>query len=425
MTGYPQAIRKIKYVATINDDTLPESMDPDWELEYIDIGNVEAGAGITGKATYRFEDAPSRARRCVRHGDVIVSTVRTYLQAIAPIVDPPANLIVSTGFAVVRPMQGKLDSGFCRYVLSDPGFLAEVERRSVGVSYPAINASDLAAIPVACPPLPRQRSIAEYLDREIAKIDAMIAAKQRLRAILAEKRRALITHAVTRGLNPNAPTRDSGNEWLGKIPSHWTATRLKFLADIRGGVTLGKTYGSAHLIDVPYLRVANVQAGFVDLTELKTIAVPAEERDRYLLQVGDLLMTEGGDIDKLGRGCVWSGQVAPCIHQNHVFAVRSHETDPHWLARWTDADPSRAYFEITAKRSTNLASISATNIGELPVVLPPRSEMLVLLQHLERETSRFDAVAESTRRTVGLLCERRSALIAATIAGQHAVEDAL
>ena len=229
MTTALAKTRKIKYIATVNDEALPESTDPDWEMEYIDIGNVEAGAGITGTATYRFEDAPSRARRRVRHGDVIVSTVRTYLQAIAAIIDPTPNLIVSTGFAVIRPLSDKLDPGFCRYALREPGFLAEVERRSVGVSYPAINSSDLAAIRIPFPPFPRQRAIATYLDRETARIDAMIAAKERLLALLAEKRRTFISHAVIRGLDPNAPMKDSGVDWLGEIPKHWSTERAKWL----------------------------------------------------------------------------------------------------------------------------------------------------------------------------------------------------
>ncbi|MGN2393267.1 restriction endonuclease subunit S, partial [Pelomicrobium sp. G1] len=193
--------------------------DADLELQYVDISNVDSSGNIGEIATFRFEDAPSRARRRVRDGDVIISTVRTYLQAIAPIRQPPANLIVSTGFAVVRPRADLFDAQYCKYALREPEFLAEVERRSVGVSYPAINASDLASIPVHIHELSRQRAIADYLDRETARIDALIAAKERLLALLAEKRRALITRAVTRGLDPQAPLRDSGIPWLGQIPA--------------------------------------------------------------------------------------------------------------------------------------------------------------------------------------------------------------
>lgn len=171
-------------------------------MQYVDISNVDS-LGATGDiAIYRLEDAPSRARRRVRDGDVIISTVRTYLQAIAEVHNPPANVIVSTGFAVVRPRREVFDANYCKYAIREPEFLAEVERRSVGVSYPAINASDLGSIPVHVHPLSHQRAIADYFDRETARLDALMAAKNRLLGLLADKRHALITHAVTRGLDP-------------------------------------------------------------------------------------------------------------------------------------------------------------------------------------------------------------------------------
>jgi type I restriction enzyme S subunit len=196
--------RRLKYAATINDEALSESTDADFELAYIDIGNVDSQGRVHDIVNHRFEDAPSRARRIVRDGDVIISTVRTYLQAIAPVENPPDNLIVSTGFAVVRPSSA-LDHRFCKYALRASRFLWEVESRSTGVSYPAINASDLGDIKVSLPELGTQRLIANYLDRETARIDGLIAEKERMLALLEEKRAALISRVVTRGLDPNVP----------------------------------------------------------------------------------------------------------------------------------------------------------------------------------------------------------------------------
>ena len=203
-------LRRLKYAATINDEALSEETDPDFELQYVDIGNVDSSGRVDQIATYRFDAAPSRARRIVRNGDVIISTVRTYLQAIAAIENPPSNLIVSTGFAVVRPRNGKLDANFCKYAVRESRFLHEVVTRSVGVSYPAINASDLGDISIPLPSVAEQRAIAGYLNRETARLDALMAAKERWLELLAEKRRALITRVVTRGLNLAAPLRDAG-----------------------------------------------------------------------------------------------------------------------------------------------------------------------------------------------------------------------
>jgi len=186
----------LKYVSSINDETLPETTDPDFDLLYVDTGSVDASSGIQKKEPMRFENAPSRARRGVRDGDVIVSTVRTYLRAIAPISEPEENLIVSTGFAVVRPRK-QLDSRFAAYALRAPYFVDAVVARSVGVSYPAVNASDIADLRVVVPPSDEQRAIAAFLDRETARIDALIGKVEKSIELLREYRAALISAAVT------------------------------------------------------------------------------------------------------------------------------------------------------------------------------------------------------------------------------------
>jgi type I restriction enzyme S subunit len=412
--------RRLKYAATINDETLSETTDSESELTYIDIGNVDSQGRVHAIINYRFEDAPSRARRIVRDGDVIISTVRTYLQAIAHIEDPQDNLIVSTGFAVVRPSQ-VLDHRFCKYALRANRFLWEVQSRSTGVSYPAINATDLADIRINLPEVGVQRPIANYLDLESARIDRLIAEKERMLALLDEKRSALISRVVTSGLDPNAPLKPSGHEWLGEIPAHWGLQRLKQLAEVRGGLTLGKQY-SGVLLQFPYLRVANVQDGYLNLDDVLTIDVPASEAASNLLAYGDVLMNEGGDIDKLGRGCVWRDEVVPCLHQNHVFAVRPHSVDADWLALWTSTLQAKRYFESRAKRSTNLASISGWNVKELPIPLPPIAEQLAIHQFLADQHSLHEALCNELRDSLRLLTERRAALITAAVTGQIPLE---
>ena len=222
-------VRRLKYLATVNDEALTEDTDPDYEIRYIDIGNVDSLGRIHAIATYRFEAAPSRARRRVRNGDVIISTVRTYLEAIAPISDPQENLVVSTGFAVIRPNLDKLDPGYCKYALRERAFMQEVVARSTGISYPAINASELADIALPVPPLAVQQQVAEFLDTATDRLNLLVAEKQRLLELLAEKRRAAIADFVIHGLNVDAPLRDSGIPWLGEIPAHWQIERAKWL----------------------------------------------------------------------------------------------------------------------------------------------------------------------------------------------------
>jgi len=219
------------------------------------------------------------------------------------------------------------------------------------------------------PPAKEQRLIAGYLTRETAKIDMLIAEQQQLIELLTEKRQAVIAQAVTRGLNPSAPMKDSGIEWLGEVPAHWDVSGLKFVAHVQTGVAKGKDNSGKQTVEVPYLRIANVQDGFLDLDDVSSIEIPLTDLPRYQLQTGDVLMNEGGDFDKLGRGHIWDGSITPCIHQNHVFAIRPFGVSPSWPNAVTGSAHAQFYFMSRVKAEHNLASISSTNIMELPIVI--------------------------------------------------------
>ncbi|MBD9414088.1 restriction endonuclease subunit S [Pseudomonas sp. PDM16] len=210
---------------------------------------------------------------------------------------------------------------------------------------------------------------------------------------------------------PYPAYKDSGVEWLGRVPEHWQIKRLKHIANVQTGVAKGKDNEGKDTIEVPYLRVANVQDGYLSLDDVATIEIPREDLTRYSLQPGDVLMNEGGDFDKLGRGSVWQGEIEPCIHQNHVFAVRPTAVSSAWLNAFTGSLAAQFYFMGRAKQSTNLASISSSNIMELPVAIPPANEVDLLLAHLDRETVRIDALIEKKTRFIELLREKRQALI--------------
>jgi type I restriction enzyme S subunit len=210
---------------------------------------------------------------------------------------------------------------------------------------------------------------------------------------------------------PYPAYKDSGVEWLGRVPAHWQVTRLKFIATVQTGIAKGKDNVGKDTIEVPYLRVANVQDGYLSLDDVTTIEIPREDLPRYSLRPGDVLMNEGGDFDKLGRGHVWQGEIAPCIHQNHVFAVRPAKVPSYWLNAFSGSQPAQFYFMGRSKQSTNLASISSSNVMELPVVVPPDDELPSVLAHLDHETARIEALIEKKTRFIELLREKRQALI--------------
>lgn len=295
---------------------------------------------------------------------------------------------------------------------------------STSTALPSMTKSALNAHLVSYPDYAEQVSIATFLDRETAKIDALIAEQEKLIALLAEKRQATISYAVTRGLDPDVPMKDSGVAWLGEVPAHWDVTRLKFVAFVQTGIAKGKDMTGKETITVPYLRVANVQDGFLEFSDIATIDIEPEQLDRYRLMPGDVLMNEGGDFDKLGRGAIWGGEIPDCIHQNHVFAVRPHGVTSGWLNQVTSSQYAQFYFMGRSKQSTNLASISSSNIMELPVVMPSAEEQREILAFIDSETTKLDVLKAEAARAITLLKERRSALIAAAVTGQIDVRGA-
>ena len=156
-------------------------------------------------------------------------------------------------------------------------------------------------------------------------------------------------------------------------PKAWPLCRLDDVAQIISGVTKGRKLGAEESVELPYMRVANVKDGYLDLSDIKTIAVRPSEIDKYRLQPGDLLLTEGGDPDKLGRGALWSGEIECCLHQNHIFKVRAQEESvlPEYLLELVGSHYGKAYFLSVAKKTTGIASINRTQLGRFPVLLPP------------------------------------------------------
>ena len=190
-------LKPIKFLSKINQSTLAETTDENLDIQYVDIGSVSATYGIEKIEQYVFSQAPSRARRIVADKDIIVSTVRTYLKAITYIENPPKNLIVSTGFAVLTPIKRVIKPQFAKYAFLAEQFIAEVISKSKGISYPAITASELAAIKIALPPLSEQVRIIENLDAKCQKINTLIVKQKNLIEKLKSYRTSIISHAVT------------------------------------------------------------------------------------------------------------------------------------------------------------------------------------------------------------------------------------
>ena len=194
-SGWPWV--PLKYEVGLNPDVLPEDTDPNEVLNYIEIGDVNLEQGISGFTPVAFSEAPSRARRLVRNGDVLISTVRTYLKAIGQVKESQTEnkIVASTGFAVLRPNQ--IEPRFLKYAVSSDTFIQNIQAYSTGISYPAINASQLVKFKIPVPPIARQVEIADNLDRHLASIDKLQEQTTNLIFTLQDRRSSIISSAVT------------------------------------------------------------------------------------------------------------------------------------------------------------------------------------------------------------------------------------
>lgn len=405
----------LKRICRVNERVLSEDTQPAREFRYVDISCVDELGRVYPSELMAFGEAPSRARRLIQAGDVLVSTVRTYLRAIAAAPLPTEELVCSTGFAVLSP-NADTHPRFLYWFCRSSSFLDEVVARSVGVSYPAVSPNELGSIPCCIPPRSTQKAIADFLDAETTRIDDLVVSRLSTRALLEERART-VTSATLTGY---ASLADPDPAELG--PSgEFQIVSLGRVATIQTGLTVDEARrAGSEAVTRPYLRVANVQDGYLALENLTEIAVPLALAERCELRPGDVLMTEGGDLDKLGRGTVWPGAVPGCLHQNHVFAVRPQPDllDPLYLALMTTTHHARAYFESTGTRTTNLASTNASKIAAFPIPLPPLPAQRELVARVQVELEVATKASKVVTEQATLLRERRQALITSAVTGQ-------
>ncbi len=328
--------------------------------------------------------------------------------------------IISPAYTVLTPSES-VRKGYFQFFFKSSPFIDSLRLFVTGIREGQnIDYSRLSRASLPVPPIEEQAAIGRFLRAKVSKINHYIHAQRRLIELLTEQKQVLIQQAVTRGIDPHVNLKPSGIEWMGKIPENWAIIPLKSLSTIQSGLTLGKNYLGRKLVEYPYLRVANVQDGHLNLSEIKTVFITEEDAARAVLQRGDVLMTEGGDPDKLGRGCVWEEHITPCLHQNHIFAVRPRldQLRPQYLAALLTAQYAKIYFLRTAKQTTNLASTNRTTIGQLPVLLPNLTEQDEILTFLEARTSPVRMAIDRTERHIDLVREYRTRLIADVVTGK-------
>jgi len=401
--------KPLKYISTVNDETLSETTDPDLELVYVDIGSIDPISGIKNRETMTFHNAPSRARRKVRDGDVIISTVRTYLRAISPINNPESNMIVSTGFAVIRPKEG-MESQFAAHVLQAPYFVEKVVANSVGVSYPAINASELITFNVALPPLPEQHTIAAFLDRETGRIDTLIEKKGGQIELLQEKRAALISHVVTKGLDPDVKMKDSGVEWLGEVPEGWDIMTFRRVCRLQQGLQIAQSnrFGENGPNRFEYITIKSIHASNTTISK-EYIENPTRS---VICTTDDILLARTG-----ATGEVITGQNG-VFHNNFFKIIYDRKiVDKNYLIYYLSNTQIKKHFLLMAGTTT----IPDLNHGEFlstHFISPDIHEQQNIINFLNNETRNIDTLIDKIGQSIKKLREYRIALISAAVTGK-------
>jgi type I restriction enzyme S subunit len=326
--------------------------------------------------------------------------------------------MVSPAYVVARPKSGLLTS-IIEQQLRTPNAVEEMRRYSQGVTDFRLRLywEEFKCISVVIPPTAEQREIAEFLEGETRKINGLVSEQRRLMELLREKRQAVISHAVTRGLNPAAPLKPSGIEWLGDVPTHWEVKRIKF---VTAGVKAGP-FGSALTKDV------YVSAGFRvygqeqvipnDFTLGDYFITPEkyEELSQYSVSPGDILISCVGTFGKIA---IVPGEIVPGIINPRLIRLRcSKAIKAEYLV---EVMRSNVTFEQLSS-FTRGGTMDVINIGTLSgifLALPPMPEQEELLTFMSQESSKFDALKAEAQRAIDLLLERRTALISAAVTGQ-------
>ena len=285
---------------------------------------------------------------------------------------------------------------------------------STNTALPSMTQSTLSAHTVARPPLEEQTAIATFLDRATAKIDALVAEQEKLIALLQEKRQAVISHAVTKGLNPNAPMKDSGVEWLGEVPAHWdTGTLNRVARRIVVGIAEAATHAYVDS-GVPILRSMNIRAGRIIGEILHVAPSFAEERGSKEISAGDLITVRTGNA---GVTAVIPEELDGCQCFTMLITSLLGDNCGAFYCYWMNGVAAQHYFALEGW-GTAQVNISVPILKALPVPIPPTAEQVAIVSFLDREIKRLDDLTSEAESVIRSLQERRIALISAAVTGQ-------
>ncbi len=344
--------------------------------------------------------------------DILFGKLRPYLAKIW-LADKEGEAVGD--FYVIRPTLSSPD--FLRWVLFSDEVISQIDSSTFGAKMPRASWPFIRKLLIPVPSYLEQKAIASFLDRECDKIDALLAEQERLIALLAEKRQAVISHAVTKGLNSGILMKDSGIPWIGMVPEGWEVVPASYRYEVQLGRMLNEERTSGDHMR-PYLRVLDVQWSEINISDLPMMDFPPEAQARYRLKVGDLLVNEGGSY--VGRSAIWRGELDECYYQKALHRLRPHnpERDTGEFFYYVMEIATRRNVFVAGANQTTIDHLTAEQLRAHRFAFPPLEQQLEIVDHLKKHLSHIDSLVDSTSVAIALLKERRVSLISSAVTGK-------
>lgn len=356
--------------------------------------------------------AYSYDRSKIKSGDIICSIGPSFGKVmITPAVLDGANLTQGTARIAIS---SENNPRYFFWSLRSTISFSQWESVVGGATFRALNLGPLADTYIALPSFDEQEKIANFLDHETTKIDTLIAKQEKLIELLKEKRQAVISHAITKGLNPNVPMKDSSVEWLGKVPEHWSVTKLAYRYEVLLGKMLDESRITGNYLG-KYLRNTDVQWGRINTENLPEMDFRPHEVERYSVKQGDLLVCEGGEI---GRCAIWESEEA-CFYQKALHRLRAYSNqDNHKFMFYVLFDSVHRERFISGAAKATIAHLPAETFKQYCFAFPPKIEQAQIVEYLDTMSKIFDEIEKKALAQIELLKERRTALISAAVTGK-------
>jgi len=419
---------------------LKHAVDPGRPITY---GIVQAGPDIPGGIPYvrpadmgdecgvidpegimrtSPEIAAGYTRSAIRTGDLVCSIGPSFGKVMTvPKWLDGGNLTQGTARVAVSKFA---HAKFFFWVLLSEESYGQWESSIGGATFRALNLGPLAETYTALPPLPEQHQIASFLDRECGKLDALQAKQERLIELLKEKRQALISHAVTKGLDPTAKLKPSGIEWLGDVPETWVAPYFGMLI---AKAELGGNYdGSEGGDGIPLIKMGNLDRGFIKTNKVECLPEGQAYDRAFVLKDGDFLFNTRNSLDLVGKVAVWRSELPLAIYNSNILRIgfrKQKVADSAFMSYFFNSDLGVSQLRLVAKGTTSVAAIYYKDLTTLRITLPPLAEQRAIVAHLDDKCGKIDRLMAKAERAIALLKERRSALISAAVTGKIDVRD--